>query len=205
MKRGSLAIGFTWLAVLASGIGVSAQETTTTETGADGVTWRITQRVVQRSIPVTEYQTREQKSYRPQVTTEYQSYPQTYLTPVTQYHWVARQRGLWNPFAQPYWAHELTPITHWEARTSTVQIPVARTNWIEETRTTQVPVTTYRTVAAEHRSREPISAAPNSTVVAGGGAATSVASQPIGGTQLQSDPPRGGNPWSSSTSGTYRR
>src|SRR5262245_52180340 len=120
MMRGCLVIGLAWLVVLAGRGPANAQGTSTVETDSNGVTWRGTHNVVQRSIPQTEYQTREHKSYRPQVTTEYQSYPQTYFTPVTQYHWVARQRGLWNPFAQPYWTHELAPVTHWEARASTV-------------------------------------------------------------------------------------
>src|SRR3954471_12338155 len=42
----------------------------TYEDGPDGVRYQITRSVVQRSIPTTEYQAREQKVYRPQVTTE---------------------------------------------------------------------------------------------------------------------------------------
>jgi hypothetical protein len=132
-------------------------------------------------------QTREQKVYRPQVTTQYQTYQQTYLTPVTQYTWVPRLRGRWNPFANPYWAHELAPMTHWEARPSTVQVPVARTDWVEETRTTQVPVTTYRTVPEEYTSRVAVGVAP--------GSSTSVASLPIGGQQLHKDIPNEPSPW----------
>jgi hypothetical protein len=207
MKRQSLAFGLTWLAVMVAGVQSIAQETTTIETGADGVTYRVTHRVTQRSIPTTEYQTRQSKSYRPQVTTEYKSYPQTYIAPVTEYQWVARYRGWWNPFVQPYWSHELVPVTRWEARPGTVQLPVARTDWVEETHTTQVPVTTYRTVQDQSTSRVAISAPPSSTAVASGNSSTrtSVALRPIGGQQMQSDPPRAGNPWNNGASGTYRR
>ena len=59
-------------------------------------------------------------------------------------------KSAWNPLGTPYWTHELRPVTRWEARPATVQVPVARTNWVEETRTTQVPVTTYRTVPEEY-------------------------------------------------------
>src|SRR5207253_4746599 len=104
-------------------------------------------------IPVTEYQSREQKVYSPQVTTEYQSYQQTYYTPVTEYQIVPRLRNWWNPFGEAYWSHEYVPVTRWEARPATVQVPVARTNWVEETRTVNVPVTTYRTVQNEDISR----------------------------------------------------
>jgi hypothetical protein len=201
MKRSSLAVGIAWLVMLAGDVRLNAQETTSIENGPDGVTYRVTHRVSQRSIPTTELQTREQKSYRPQVTTEYQSYPQTYVAPVTEYQWVARYRGWWNPFVQPYWSHELVPVTRWEARPGSVQVPVARTNWIEETRITQVPVTTYRTVQDESTSRVAISAAPGSTgALAGSSGATGVALRPIGGQQMQSDPPRDGT-----ATGTYRR
>jgi hypothetical protein len=191
MKRSSVVVGLTWLAVLATDARSSAQGTSTYETSPDGVTYRVTQ----RSIPTTEYQAREQKSYRPQVTTEYQSYAQTYVTPVTEYQWVARYRGWWNPFVQPYWSHELVPVTRWEARPGTVQVPVARTDWVEETKVVQVPVTTYRPV----QDRVAVSAAPVSS-----SGATSVAMRPIGGEQMQSDPPRDGSPFAGSSS-TYRR
>ena len=174
-----------------------AQESTSYENGPDGVTYKVTKQVVHRSIPTTEYQTREQKLYHPQVRTEYQSYQQTYLTPVTEYQWVPRLYGRWNPFIAPYWAHELAPTTRWEARPATVQVPVARTEWVEETRTTQVPVTTYRTVPEEYTSRVAVSATPSDA------ASSSIVSRPIGSQQLQSDPPREASPWSGGAA--YRR
>jgi hypothetical protein len=64
---------------------------------------------------------------------------------------------MWNPFAQPYWTHNLEPFTRWETRPGTVQVPVARTDWVEETRTAQVPITEYRTVNDETITRTAIS------------------------------------------------
>jgi hypothetical protein len=81
--------------------------------------------------------------------------------------------------------HELHPTTRWEARPSSVHIPDARTDWVEETRTTQVPVTTYRTVPEEITRKVAISAAPGASDV-------SIASRPIGGQQLNQDPPAQG-------------
>ncbi len=174
-----------WL--VAAAIGTAAHGQATSElVNENGVTYRVTRQVVQRSIPTTELQTREQKVYRPQVTTQYQAYQQTYLTPVTEYQWVSRMHGWWNPFQQPYYTHELAPVTRWEARPATVQVPVARTDWVEETRTTQVPVTTYRTVPEEYTSRVAVSAAPTDV---------SVASRPIGGQRLDNDPPSGPSPF----------
>lgn len=195
MKKSQFAIA--WMLAASVGAVVKSQTTTTYEDGPDGVKYAVTRQVVHRSIPTTEVQTREQKVYRPQVTTELQSYQQTYMTPVTQYHYVPHLRNWWNPFTGAYWTHELQPVTYWQARPATVQVPVSRTNWVEETQTTQVPVTTYRTIAGEYTSRVPVSAAPLSA------SATSVASAPIGGAQLQSDPPRAASNWTAS--GTYRR
>jgi hypothetical protein len=174
---------FSWIAATAIGAMANAQTTTTMEDGPDGVRYQVTRQTVQRSIPTTEYQTREQKVYHPQITTEYQPYAQTYLTPVTEYQYVPHLRNWWNPFTGAYWTHDLEPYTRWEARPSVVHVPVSRTNWVEETRTTTVPVTTYRTVPEEYTSRVAVSASP---------AGTSVASRPIGGQQIQSDPPRTG-------------
>jgi hypothetical protein len=197
---------FAFTCLTAARIGEFAQGQTTYEDGPDGVRYRVTRSVVQRSVPTTEYQTREQKVYRPQVTTEYQSYQQTYLTPVTQYQWEPHLRNWWSPFGDAYWTHELRPVTRWEARPATVQIPVARTNWVEETQTSQIPVTTYRPAQAEVVSREPVSAVPSgSNMGPASSTATAVASRPIGGQQLQSDPPRAQSPWATSPSGNAYR
>jgi hypothetical protein len=188
MKKSLFASTCVALAMTAT---TSAQSTSSMET-ENGVTYRVTRQVVQKSIPTTEYQTREQRVYRPQVTTQYQAYAQTYYTPVTEYAYVPRLRGRWNPLVVPYWQHELTPMTRWEARPTTVQVPVSRTDWVEEVRTTQVPVTTYRTVPEEYTSRVAVSAD------SGG---TAIASRPIGGQQMTSDPPAEGSAWS----GRYQR
>jgi hypothetical protein len=116
-----------------------------------------------------------------------------YATPVTEYRMVSRMHGMWNPFAQPYWTHNVEPVTRWEMRPGTVQIPTARTDWVEETRTAQVPVTTYRTVADEQVTKTAISVPPASSLNAGG---TAIATRPLS-QQYQSDPPREKSPWAS--------
>jgi hypothetical protein len=193
-----------WL-VVAALPSTARSQTTTTYEDIDGVKWQVTHQVVQRSIPTTEYQARQQKVYHPQVTTEYQSYQQTYLTPVTQYQVVPHLRNWWNPFGEAYWTNDVMPVTRWEARPATVQVPVAKTNWVEETQTTQVPVTTYRTVPEEYTSRVVVSAAPaNPGLAPSNASATSVATRTmIGGQQLQSDPPKTSSAWATSGS-NYR-
>jgi hypothetical protein len=167
------------------------QATTTTEVSPDGITYQVTRNVVQRSIPQTAYQPQTQTVYHPQLATDYQTYQQNYAVPVTEYQWVTRMHEWWNVFDGPYYTQELQPVTRWETRAGTVQVPVARTDWVQETRTTQVPVTTYKTVNEEYTSKVAISAAPGSQL---GQSPTSVAMQPsdtrYGGQQLQSDPPR---------------
>jgi hypothetical protein len=174
---------------LAFGSPSGAQSNTEYET-RDGVQYRVTRQVIPKSIPTTEYQQREQKVYRPQVTTDYQTYQQMYVAPVTEYRWVSRMRGWWNPFGQPYWTHNLEPFTRWEARPGTVQIPTARTDWVEETRVSTVPVTTYRTASEEIIVRTPVSAPPASSLGTGG---TAVATRPFSQRLDGGDPPRYGS------------
>ena len=189
-----------------------AQESTTYERGADGVTYKVTRRLVDRVVPTTQMETREEKTYQPKVVTRLQSQQQTYLTPITQYRWVSRMKGRWNPFTRPYWTHEQEPFTHWESSQATVQMPVSSTEWVEQRRTLQVPVTTYRKVKEEFTSRvamdgivAPTTVEPRSLSPDGG--ATSIASRPtsIGGRRMQSDPPRAGAEWQSTGDGRYRR
>lgn len=193
-----LVFSFTWLTVAAVGAVATAQ--VTYEDRADGMRYQVTRSTVQRSVPVTEYQTREQKVYSPQTVTEYQSYQQTYYTPVTNYAVVPHLRNWWNPLGGAYWTHEYVPVTHWEARPATVQIPVAKTNWVEGTQTTQVPVTTYRTGQETHVDERivgvsPTGASPAANVASTTTSVPAVASRPIGGQQLQGDPPRSQYPW----------
>lgn len=180
----------------------AAQTTTTIEPDANGVQWRVTKSVVQRSVPTTEYQPREQKVYHPQVTTDYQTYQQMYATPVTEYRWVSRMHGWWNPLGQPYWTTNLEPFTRWETRPGTVQVPTARTDWVETTQTTTVPVTTYHTVAEETLVRTQLPGPATSSPAPSG--ATAIASRPLS-QQLQSDPPRYGSQWSAPSSNGIAR
>ena len=187
----------------------TAQESVTYEQGADGVTYKVTRRVSQQLAPTTQMQTREEKVYHPRVTTKYQQVQQSYLTPVTEYRWVSRLRGRWNPFVQPYWAQQLEPVTRWESRPTLVQVPTTSTDWVEEKRVVQTPVTTYRTVQNETISRVAVSVPPTMhtpntfTPVE----TPLVASRPApiaGGQRMQSDPPRAASEWRSQD-GTLRR
>lgn len=191
-----------------------AQQAIKYERGADGVTYQVTTQKVDRLVPTTQMQTREEKTFEPQVTTQYQTYQQPVLQPVTQYRWVSRMKGRWNPFSDPYWTHNLEPVTTWQQATAAVTAPVSTTNWVEKKRTIQQPVVTYQKVQEEYTSRVAVNTpaapvVPNSLAPNAG--ATAIATLPaggvaIGGQRMQSDPPRAGNAWqATSPTGTFRR
>lgn len=185
-----------------------AQSTVEMVKGDDGQMYRVTRQTVSRTVPVTEYQTREEKVYRPRTTTEYQPIATSQTTPVTEYRWVSRQRGWWNPFIEPYWTHQLEPFTRWEQRPATVHVPTTRTDWVEEKRSVQIPVTSYKTVQEEYTQRVAVSAPT--------GVATPTTSAPLvatapasglrwGGERLDNDPPRTASRWEAPvTSNRYR-
>jgi hypothetical protein len=155
----------------------------------NGVTWRETRETQTTLQPVTELQTRQSTILQPQTVTQMHSYQQTYVTPVTEYRWVARRRGVLNPFVQPYWTHQLEPVTRWESRPATVQVPTTQTTWVPVQQTTQVPVVTYKAMPQEVIKRVAI-ATPATTTPN-----TAIASSPIGGQRMEGDPPRTTTAW----------
>lgn len=151
---------------------------TTQERGADGVLYNVTRTTIPKTVVTTEIQTREETVYRPQTTTQYQTYQQTTFTPATEYRLVSRQRGKWNPFRKAYWTHDYQPVTRWESRPTTVQVPVTTTTWAPEKRVTRKPVAVYKTVQDTIVQRVPIGPAPAFST---GGAQVQVASRPAAG------------------------
>ncbi len=156
-------------------------------TGTDGRPYLETRRVVQRPVSETQIVERQVPVLREELRTNYVDSYRTYHTPVTEYRWETHLRNRWNPFAAPYLEPRLVPRTYWEPHTEVVQVPVTRRELVSATRVERVPVTTRRFVAEEQISRVAISDAPGDPFASG----TAVARrETIGGTQLQSDPPR---------------
>jgi hypothetical protein len=154
MKQGRfVVVSVCWLVVPCVAFG---QATTKTEVGSDGRTYHVTENTWQQSVPYVDYETRTEKVYQPQLTSEVQTYQQTYAVPVTEYRMVSRLRGWWNPLTPPYWTHELKPVTRWDYRAASVQVPVSKTAWVEATRTVQVPVTKYRTESQTLITKAPV-------------------------------------------------
>lgn len=180
----------------------------------DGIRYQVIQQQVPTQVAVTEIQNKEQTTYRQQVTTENVQHQQVYHVPVTQYQVVSTLHNRWNPFAEPYWTHHYEPVTTWQQQVGTVQIPVSKVTVVPETKTVQQPVTTWKTAyntITTHRAIGPTPTGPGAnTMMAGtqpqniGATATlqPVQSQPaarvastnqLGGTAMQSDPPRYGS------------
>lgn len=178
---------------------IAQQTTTRTEVGSDGQTYLVTERKMPHTVAHTEYETRTERTYHPQVTSQVHSYQQLYAVPKTEYRMVSRYRGWWNPFARPYWTHNLEPVTRWDYQTATVQVPVSQTTWAEGTRTVQVPVTKYKTADQIHITKVPVSGQLNSNSIDSLGPTPTtpiIAGQAIdgryGSQRLSSDIPRTG-------------
>jgi hypothetical protein len=137
----------------------SAQEVKYVE-GKDGVTYQETRRVVRRPIWETRMESREQTVYKQNYRTDYVPTQRNYMVPITEYRWEPEWVGRWNPFATPYVTYRWKPVTRWEPRSDTVQVPVTRQEVVPEKVTTQVPVTTPRYAEDEYISRVAVSAKP---------------------------------------------
>ena len=172
----------------------------------DGVRYQVSSRTVQRTVPVTEMQERQQTVYTQQITTENLTSQQSYVVPVTQYQMVTRLRGRWNPFVTPYYTYDMQPVTTWHQSVANIQVPVSRVAWVPQTQTYQVPVTRYRTAEVEETTRvamsEPrtfASAQPlsSSATIAARPGTTAISSTRLGGVALENDPPREATGWQS--------
>lgn len=175
----------------------------------DGVRYQVTRRVTQRQVPTTVMQDRQQTTYTQQLITDTYNHQQLYSVPVTQYQWVSRLRGRWNPFITPYWTHQLNPVTHWQQQVANVQVPVSRVAWSPQTQTVQVPVTQFRTAEEETVTRVAVnpprtlaSAQPIQTRTATLAARPSMVAS--GGVALDNDPPRQATGWRTPGNSHYR-
>lgn len=148
--------------------------------------YRITTRRVMRPMSKTEIVEQSRDVYREELTTEVQETTRVVQVPVTQYQWEHEMVNRWNPFSRPYMIQRLVPRTTWETRTEIVKVPVTSRRLVPETQIVQVPVT--RRWMAEEEITSKVAINPIETESAG-----SLARKPsIGGTKLESDPPKSG-------------
>ena len=144
---------------------------------------------VRTPVAATQVEEREQTVYRQQEKTQIYETQRNVLVPFTEYHWVPKWHGRFNPFRAPSISYHLVPYTRWKMQTQIVQTPVACANWFAEKHLLQVPVTT---LTIENRGQ--IVRRPGTTLSPAVRQAMVVRSPTIGGVaRMESDPPRHGS------------
>jgi hypothetical protein len=161
----------------------------------NGTTLKETVHTVERPVVQTEWQTREQTVYRPQLRTEMRETLRTYSMPVTHHEWITRMHGRWNPFTTPYFTHHLVPVTRWERRAELIKLPVVKREWVREKRTVSVPLTSLRVAQEKVIRRTPVAGAPATAPSPRVSLRSSAINQAAFGTALDGDPPRHGLRW----------
>lgn len=197
------------LGLLACGLlaGLSAAEATAQQAQTyqeNGMLYRDHVTRVQRPIATIKTEERRQLVHRMQVTTEMRDTYRNYATPVTNYQWVTKEHGRWNPFVQPYYSQKMVPITRWEPRTEVTQVPITRTTWVPEIQTRQVQVPSWRMTEEKVVRKVYVGIAPTTTTRTASRPAASVARIPNSTTSLKGEPPRWGSRGTVGGAGTTR-
>jgi hypothetical protein len=141
----------------------------------NGIRYQETTQVIQRLIPETRYEQRENTVFRPKYTTDMHDSVRTYQVPITQQQWVPGYQRTWNIFAPPVLSYRLLPVTRWETRTETVRVPVTKCEYIPEKQVQQVPITNTRLAEERIVRRVPIGTTAGGTAVARNESTTSTA------------------------------
>jgi hypothetical protein len=160
----------------------------------NGLRYRETTRIVQRPVYETKMVEQTREVVQPTYTTDQVPTTRTVYVPITEYKPQPVMRGRWNPFIEPYYEYRFVPVTRWETKQETVNVPVVRQQNKTETHTVKVPVTTMRLANEEYVRREIIGRAlgdvPAGGPAAGGAAASTASRSGIGGISLKDPPPR---------------
>jgi hypothetical protein len=167
----------------------------------NGLRYRETKRIVPRPVYDTEWVEQTREVHKPTFSTESQPTTRTVYVPITEYRTQPVLQGRWNPFIEPYYEYRLVPVTRWEVKQETVNIPIVRQQNVAEKQTVKVPVTKLRYENEEFIRREIVGRATGQPAI--GPAASSPAASTaarenrttrmdgsIGGKSLQGDPPR---------------
>ncbi|MEM8912329.1 MAG: hypothetical protein AAGC97_11230 [Planctomycetota bacterium] len=123
---------------------------------ATGVVYRKVYRTVERPVVETKMTTQEQTVYTPETVVQTKPEIRRTYTPVTEFRWLPRVEGRWNPFRQPTVSYHHVPETHWQARDEVVNRSETRTTWKAEKRTSQVPQQLARIQREQVLDFEPI-------------------------------------------------
>ncbi|HWC90249.1 MAG TPA: hypothetical protein VG433_11350 [Pirellulales bacterium] len=179
-----------WLAVLAATGPIQAADVRYYQ--ENGVTYRETRYTVQHPVTETVLVDQQHTVYREKVDTTLQDSVRTVQVPVTEYRSEMFVVNRWNPFAKPYLAQRLVPVTRMVTRTETAKLPVGQRQLVPVTTTVKVPVVRTRMVNEEITSRIAVAGPPptapsptsppasNAPAVAAGSSPKTAASAPIG-------------------------
>ncbi|HEY5311768.1 MAG TPA: hypothetical protein VIK18_04590, partial [Pirellulales bacterium] len=158
-----------WLALLATTAQLQAADVRYYQ--ENGITYRETRYTVQHPVTETVLVDQPRTVYREQVNSKLEDSIRTVQVPVTEFRSEMFVVNRWNPFAKPYIAQRLVPVTRMVTRTETAKIPVGTRQLVPQTMTVKVPVVRTRMVNEEITSR---------IAVAGPPAATPNPTSPIG-------------------------
>jgi hypothetical protein len=147
-----------WLAVLAATGQLRAADVR--YYAENGITYRETRYTVQHPVTETVLVDQARTVYREKVATTLQDSVRTVQVPVTEYRSETFMVNRWNPFATPYMAQRLVPVTRMETRTETSKVPVGTRQLVPETTTVKVPVVRTRMVNEEITSRIAVAGPP---------------------------------------------
>jgi hypothetical protein len=150
-----------WLAVLAATGQLPAADVRYYQ--ENGITYRETRYTVQHPVTETVLVDQPRTVYREKVSTTLQDSVSTVQVPVTEFKNETFVANRWNPFAKPYLAQRLVPVTRMETRTQTSKVPVGTRQLVPETTTVKVPVVRTRMVNEEITSRIAVAGPPATT------------------------------------------
>ena len=111
------------------------------ETDANGVRYQITTHQTPRQLTKTHYEPRETTVSVPRYTTTMEDSVPTYQVPAVRHECVPGYERSWNLFKPPTLSYRLVPVTRWETRSETVQVPITKRDYITERHVQHVPVT----------------------------------------------------------------
>jgi hypothetical protein len=138
----------------------------------NGITYRETRRLAQRTVYETQYQPRQKVRFRWQPKGEMHDEVRSYAVPITENRVETRLVGRWNPFVrQPYTVQKVVPVTRYEYRTSTVRVPTTHRSLLPVPVNETVAVPATRQVTDVIVSRVAVSA-PGGAPLPGAVAAT---------------------------------
>jgi hypothetical protein len=126
----------------------------------NGITYRETREIERRPKAETHWEERTQTVYKTEYVTELREQTHTVWVPITEYTYQPQWQNRFNLFAEPTVSYQLRPVTRWEARTQTQQVPVTVQKTVPETKIVKAPVRSLGFAEHEYVQRVVVNGAP---------------------------------------------